>query len=246
MIADSWICMESGPATASFNMAVDETLLLCAPKWTGPILRFYSWSEPAASFGYFQAYETVSALTSLRPLVRRCTGGGLVCHDADWTYSLLFPASHPWHRSHAEDSYRRVHEWVRHSLLQLGFNCDLAACCAKETPGACFAGPEKFDLVHNAAKIAGAAQRRAREGLLIQGSVQGFPSQIHRTMWERSMLSSASQLWGVQWCSMEWPSSAQEKAITLDQNKYSQAAYNQKRRSTPADANPFLSTSDGS
>src|SRR5262249_11796081 len=77
------------------------------------ILRFYSWSEPAASFGYFQKYAEVGKMTLLRPLVRRPTGGGLVPHDADWTYSAVFPPTDAWYELKAIESYRCIHEWIR-------------------------------------------------------------------------------------------------------------------------------------
>src|SRR5207248_11592242 len=92
----TWLLLRCGPRSAAENMAVEEALLEAAGCIATPVLRFYSWSEPAASFGYFQRYAEVLQLTSLRPLVRRPTGGGLVTHDADWTYSLIFPPSAPW------------------------------------------------------------------------------------------------------------------------------------------------------
>ena len=61
------------------------------------VQRFYGWMEPAATFGYFQKYSSVERATLLRPLVRRLTGGGIVPHDADWTYSFAVPPGHEWH-----------------------------------------------------------------------------------------------------------------------------------------------------
>ena len=78
-----WLLLESGPGSAAFNMAVDETLLEAMPWLQRPVLRFFGWTEPAASFGYFQKYSEVERATLLRPLVRRPTGGGIVPHDAD-------------------------------------------------------------------------------------------------------------------------------------------------------------------
>src|SRR5947207_9257265 len=98
-------------------MAVDELLLKSTS--TTPVLRFYSWSEPAASFGYFQKFREIEHLTSLRPLVRRPTGGGLVPHAEDWTYSLAFPTSDQWFSLTATESYRRVHEWIRDAFTRL-------------------------------------------------------------------------------------------------------------------------------
>src|SRR5512133_2181915 len=99
-----WMWLDSGRCEAAFNMAFDETLLTGAPFSETPVLRFYGWTQPAASFGYFQKYADVEALTDLRPLVRRPTGGGIVPHDRDWTYSVAVPAGHPWHELRAVES----------------------------------------------------------------------------------------------------------------------------------------------
>src|SRR5213593_4162167 len=106
---ETWLLLQSGAGPAVLNMAIDETLLRNAPRLGKPVLRFYSWSEPAASFGYFQKYAEVSRATPLRPLMRRPTGGGIVPHDRDWTYSLVFPPSHPCYQLKAIESYHRVH-----------------------------------------------------------------------------------------------------------------------------------------
>jgi hypothetical protein len=167
-----WYLLQSGPGNYAFNMALDEALLQSAPRLGRPVLRFYGWTEPAASFGYFQKYAEIAQMTSLRPLVRRPTGGGLVPHDADWTYSLTFPPAHDWYSLSAKDSYRRVHEWIRAALARLKVVTELAPACRKTLPGQCFQGQEMSDLLYRGQKIAGAAQRRTRDGLLIQGSLQ--------------------------------------------------------------------------
>ena len=153
-----------------------------------PVLRFYGWTEPAATFGYFQKYAEVERATSLRPLIRRPTGGGIVPHDADWTYSLAFPPGHEWHSLKAEESYRRVHEWIQSAFAELKIATELAPW--KSAPGRagsrCFVGYEKSDLLWHGKKIAGAAQRRNKLGLLIQGSVQP-PLPLARTAWQQAM-----------------------------------------------------------
>src|SRR4051794_2091109 len=110
---NSWHLLHSGPGAPAFNMALDEALLEAMPRLQLPALRFYGWTEPAASFGYFQKFPEVERATLLRPLVRRPTGGGIVPHNADWTYSALFPPNHEWHALKAVESYRRIHEWIQ-------------------------------------------------------------------------------------------------------------------------------------
>src|SRR5207247_8081752 len=117
--AEAWLLLDSGPGDYAFNMALDEALLEAMPRLGQPVLRFYAWNEKAASFGYFQKYAEVEKMTLLRPLVRRPTAGGLVPHDADWTYSLVFPDTHQWYSLSATERYRRVHQWVQGAFAEL-------------------------------------------------------------------------------------------------------------------------------
>lgn len=229
MNTSHWSWCQSGKEDPGWNMAADDALLEGASTWTSPILRFYGWTQAAASFGYFQHYSEIEKVTALRPLVRRPTAGGLVPHDADWTYSLLFPAGHPWYALRAEESYRRLHEWVRDSFTRLGVATELSPCCAKELPGQCFAGPEKFDLLMNGLKIAGAAQRRTRHGLLIQGSIQRQPPSVSRAHWEDSFRAAASEQWGVQWVAFASEAEWRSRTDSLYQQRYSQESFHRKR-----------------
>ena len=224
----SWLLLQSGPAPAAQNMAVDEALLHAAPELAGPVLRFYGWSEPAASFGYFQKFADVQAMTSLRPLIRRPTAGGLVPHESDWTYSLVFPPSHSWYQLKALESYHRLHEWLQAAFAQAGVETNLAPSAQKQAPGQCFAGPDQFDLLFTGNKIAGAAQRRTRTGLLVQGSVQP-PARVAREEWHQAVCTVAATRWHVQWRDWSPPAVLQERAAKLAEEKYASPAYNQRR-----------------
>ena len=248
----SWLLLQSGPCSAAFNMALDEALLEAMPRLGAPVLRFYGWTEPAASFGYFQKYAEVERATMLRPLMRRPTGGGIVPHDADWTYSVAFPAGHEWYRLPAVESYCRVHEWIQAAFASLNFTTDLAASChpprssrrkeahaskseinqslltsaaTKELPGECFVGHEKSDVLWRGKKIAGAAQRRTKTGLLIQGSIQPPPLSLARAVWERAMTGVAGQTWR----SFDPDSSLRSRVAGLVAEKYALPGYLRKR-----------------
>ena len=197
----NWFLLNSRQSNAAFNMALDEALLENVSSLGKPVLRFYGWTEPAATFGYFQKYSEVAATTQLRPLIRRPTGGGIVPHDADWTYSAIFPPGQEWHSLKAEESYRRIHDWLRLAFVELKVPTELAPACKTALPGQCFAGHEKFDLLWHGKKIAGAAQRRNRLGLLIQGSVQS-PVSVERGKWEQAMQAVARKNFRVEW--IEW------------------------------------------
>jgi len=220
--------LDTGVGSWAFNMALDETLLAVVASLGQPVLRFYGWLEPAASFGYFQRIAEVEAATPLRPLVRRPTGGGVVPHDADWTYSLVFPPQHSWHRLRAEASYLRAHSWLQGAFALMGIETQLAPCCRKELPGQCFSGHEKSDLLWMGRKIAGAAQRRNREGLLIQGSVQPPPGAA-RDAWQSAMRDFAARAWGAASVPLVAPTEWLERARRVAGEKYALDSYNRRR-----------------
>lgn len=213
--ADPWYVVTDGNQDAALNMALDAAWLEAAPNTRHPLLRFYGWSGTPASFGYFQKQSTAAALTRLRPLVRRPTGGGVVNHADDWTYSLVVPASHPWYALRAHESYRRIHEWILAALPTLAPRLTLASTRASGAPGSCFARAERNDLVFDGQKIAGAAQRRKREGLLIQGSINATPISATRLDWQAAMLDAATQRWNINWTPLPTPPAIRHRALEL-------------------------------
>jgi lipoate-protein ligase A len=225
----NWFLLNSGKCDAAFNMALDEALLENVSRLGKPVLRFYGWTEPAATFGYFQKFSEVERATHLRPLIRRPTGGGIVPHDSDWTYSFVVPPNHEWYSLKAMESYRRIHEWIQNAFTKLKIETELAPSCKKSLPGQCFAGHEKFDLLWHGKKIAGAAQRRNKLGLLIQGSVQPPPISLTRTDWENAMRGLAQTDWKIKWSEFSRDAVLQERANGLSLQKYSQNSYNRKR-----------------
>src|SRR5437764_13503633 len=79
------------------NMAADEAMLESASERGVASLRFYTWTEPTLSLGYFQSSEA-RTLPNLAPLawVRRSTGGAGIVHHHELTYSFALPATPPW------------------------------------------------------------------------------------------------------------------------------------------------------
>ena len=223
-----WLFLDSGLGAPDFNMALDEALLESMPRLHCPVLRFYGWTQPAASFGYFQRYTQVETLTKLRPLVRRPTAGGIVPHDADWTYSLAFPIESEWYSFTARESYRRVHVWIQAALARIGTHTQLALE-SKAGAGQCFVGFEQSDLLFKGTKMAGAAQRRRRDGLLIQGSVQPPPGAPPRSRWHEAMRQVSHEMNSVEWQLFQPAPELLSRAQLLAETKYSQASYNRKR-----------------
>jgi lipoyl(octanoyl) transferase len=157
------------PKSAALNMAIDEALLAEA---AAPILRFYRWQKPAISFGYFGRYADAADEANGRDIVRRWTGGGIVPHGDDVTYSIMVPSAHPLLAQSSPEIYAAVHEAIRVALLTNRIEARLAEQATPKISDACFANAVRADLLSGDRKIAGAAHRRARAGLLHQGSIQ--------------------------------------------------------------------------
>ncbi|MBV9617743.1 MAG: hypothetical protein JO201_00890 [Verrucomicrobia bacterium] len=153
--------------SAPLNMAIDEALLEFA---TQPTIRFYQWDHPALSFGYFGRFAEVE--NEPRDLVRRWTGGGIVFHGEDLTYSLVIPSGDPAFAESSTSIYEKVHKALGTGLAASGLQAELVSIAAPKISESCFANPVRADVLSNGRKVAGAAQRRARGGLLQQGSIQ--------------------------------------------------------------------------
>lgn len=161
----SWRLLIHGLASPARNMAVDEALLREVKK---PVLRIYEWNESAVSLGYFQS---LALAPEGRSFVRRYTGGGLVDHARDVTYTIVLPRDHPWMELSAPDSYCLIHRGVQAALAACGIESEIAPLASAIESDACFQKPVRFDIVAAGHKLSGAAQRRTREGLLHQGSI---------------------------------------------------------------------------
>ncbi len=158
-------------------MAVDEALLLRAESEDIGSVRFYAWSEPTLSLGYFQSHaERVRHIASANcPLVRRASGGGAILHDQELTYSIALPRSHRLSTS-AEKLYFAVHESLVDVLSDLGIGARLCDAVSKGTPAAdkpflCFQRRVHGDVLISGEKIAGSAQRRHGGAVLQHGSI---------------------------------------------------------------------------
>jgi len=161
--------VDRDPHDAALNMAIDEVLLYRART---PQLRIYRWSAPAVSFGYFGVCREVAAQWPTREMVRRWTGGGVVPHGDDLTYTLVVPRSCAFFSLPLGESYRAIHERIASMMPE----SQIAESEGRRISEACFENCAQYDVVIRDRKIAGAAQRRTRAGLLHQGSIQHAPS----------------------------------------------------------------------
>ncbi len=167
--------------SAAANMAADFLLLQHYPDPTRARWRHYQWHRPAVTFGYAQKIAEVKTQlgedAAELDLCRRPTGGGIVDHRDDWTYALVIPPKHNLGAARAAESYTAVHQAVVDTLNKQSCPAILqppeTVARAEAGPAICFARAEPADVIHATSgdKIAGAAQKRSKRGLLFQGSI---------------------------------------------------------------------------
>ena len=160
-----------------WNMAADEVMLRIAERSGQATLRFYTWSKPTISLGYFQPMADrqghASSLTC--PIVRRHSGGGAILHDREVTYSLAIPGGTAFERDHAT-LYASLHGAISEALYQFGVPpvemLDEARGSSGDSPSfLCFQRYCQGDLTLTGHKIVGSAQRRRRGAILQHGSI---------------------------------------------------------------------------
>ncbi len=142
-------------------MAIDKAILVVNSEGNvPPTVRFYGWSPPAISIGYFQSLtEEIDIQACERfgvDYVRRITGGGAVFHEKELTYSIVVAEAHPAIPKNILKSYGRICGAVMKGLLLLGIESEYAPI---------------NDIVTGGRKISGNAQTRKFETVLQHGTV---------------------------------------------------------------------------
>ena len=174
-----WRLLRSRPATGAWNMAVDDVLLQGVAFDTAPpTLRFYAWTPPCLSLGYFQPFDVVDLDACLArgvDVVRRPTGGRAILHDREVTYSLALPAAVLGHDWGILPSYYRISRALQAALRELGIETALAPETAgpamSEHGPICFDRPSAHEILLHGRKLVGSAQVRRGAALLQHGSI---------------------------------------------------------------------------
>ena len=194
-------------------MASDWWLFLEHGKLGFPAFRHYDWSSPEISFGYGQDWEWIrkNVGDSSDKMVRRPTGGGIVRHGKDWTYSLILPKGHASSTIPALDLYERIHQAMARALEEQGLPASLKPCPQSRQrgiPGDCFLEPVAKDLMSEdgTEKIAGAAMKRTKSGVLVQGTMDltRFPP-FSREEFYSSFVEGLSEIVGESSSLIDWP-----------------------------------------
>lgn len=247
------LLLETPELDAFGQMALDEALLEAASE-DMVVLRFYRWpggmQEPfqgmvpiAATFGYFQNYDDVLGVIRSRgfaltfPVVRRPTGGGIVFHDGDITFSMVFP----WQRLLAASwIYKNLHRGVHLGLKASGLGTRLwspslsGGGTAQSQVGrelTCFASPVPMDLVDETGRkfLGGALRRRGGRGLY-QGSLRPEHLGISRDRLLRAVIEGMSLEWRVLFEPRKVEDRIWESSQRLKRERYATDEWNKKRR----------------
>lgn len=164
-------------------MALDEWLM--SQVGEGPILRIYEWEGDWVSLGCFQSLAEAKRIFGDEvSYVRRWTGGGIVDHRGDRTYTLAISRVEEAASLRGGESYCAIHRAVAACLRANGAGGELAGKDSGGGSAACFENPVQWDILDGGQKVAGAGQRRSREGILHQGSVLGEIGGLERFLAE--------------------------------------------------------------
>lgn len=225
---DNWFFWPDTAHDPYFNMAVDELLLELAPRLGGVLLRVYGWDRPAVSIGRAQRCpEPAAGVTT----VRRPTGGGLVRHQGDLTYTVVVPPDHPIGKLSRPESYRAFH-----AAMQSGFDVETRLAETGSEPAdraamQCFVSPSRDDLLSpEGAKYAGAAQRRTRNGILHQGSIRLDVAGGDRAELTKKLLAAFARHFNAAFERWTVPEDFREQAERLVLEKYASTDWNRDGR----------------
>lgn len=172
-----WRVIDSGKKLAEANMRLDEKLLEELSSDGLPILHFYEFAKPAATYGYFVQPEKFLKSGHGLDLARRPTGGGILFHLWDLTFSVLIPSCHFGYSNDVMQNYAFINNLVIGAISEcLGISIVHLLPIEEEPLDEmfkyfCFAKPTKYDVMIDGKKVAGAAQRRKKNGFLHQGSI---------------------------------------------------------------------------
>jgi len=212
--------IEPLPLDVFEQMAVDEALARSRPD--AFCLRFFRWKGVGLTFGYAQRFRAVERL--LPPEVgknwtRRPTGGGLVPHLDDLTFSCVFPDAGELNPT---GLYRRIHSAIHQALCEGGLAVRLSVSEGEDSArdgvervSQCFKEPVSLDILMGETKILGGAIRRMGQTVLYQGSLQLPDARQRSEELEGLIQRHLANEWGLLWTpgKMDVPTQTAAKAL---------------------------------
>lgn len=172
---NTWRFIDTKIGSAYWNMAVDEALLEGFRDGDLPILRLYGW-ENALSVGKFLNISKSVNMKKIEhqkiPVVRRMSGGGVLVHGGDLSYTLILPRESLKDRG-VKESYHHLCGFLLRLYEMLRYPADFVrdSQCNEVKSDICLAGNETYDILINGDKMGGNAQRHTRHALFQHGSI---------------------------------------------------------------------------
>ena len=228
------LLVETPPLDAYEQMAADETL--CENLPAEYILRFYNWKGSGVTFGYSQRQKAVLAAVSAggkypQALVRRPTGGGIVIHETDLTFSFIFPS--PGVYFEPVKTYDRLHKAINSAYKKTGIDFSLLQEKTKnyavnEPLMDCFSTPVNMDILYNGKKVLGGALRKFGGKMLYQASLQAEDARSNAGFHKNTILKALGSEFGLNWHAVGADDKTLDGLKTLARTKYSGAAWNER------------------
>lgn len=213
---------------ASLEMALDHAILDHSLLTGEAIGRFYAWNAPAVTVGYFHQMENHRAENESP--IRRYTGGGLVEHGDDITFTLIFPAGSSPAKATSATRYKWIHSYLAESLAATGFRTTPHQDKFQNGAQPCFQHAVSDDLIDQKTgeKICGGAQRRCKGAVIHQGSIR-LPEALRdlKSSWIGSFLSALSA--EQEDITDDEKAELTRSAIVLQNGKYGTAGWNLRR-----------------
>ncbi|NIM59431.1 MAG: hypothetical protein GTO16_10890 [Candidatus Aminicenantes bacterium] len=171
------LIVDKKPLSGSLNMAVDDFLFQSLSDEPQTFLRFYRWERPTVSLGYSQNIRKVVDVDYCQSqgidIVRRITGGKLVLHHKEVTYSLCSSDKEAF-TSTLADSYRLISQALMRGFEKMGLKSYLADAPPETYVKGnlpCFSYPARNEIEVEGKKIVGSAQKRAGHKFIQHGSI---------------------------------------------------------------------------
>ena len=228
------LIIETPPLDVYEQMAADEAL--CEARPAPYILRFYNWKEPGVTFGYSQRRRQVQeALDAsgrgITAVTRRPTGGGIVFHETDLTFSFIFPS--PGVLFEPGKTYERLHRSINGEYDRLGVTFDLLNektrdYAVNDPVMNCFAKPVDKDILYNGKKVLGGALRKFGEHMLYQASFQAPDARQNAALHRNAVIKALGAEFSLEWEAAAMPADAAGKAAAIAGAKYRTAAWNER------------------
>ena len=163
----------------------------------------------------------------------------MVFHDVDLTYTVIVPSGLWIEKQNRLESYHIFHRIVIKALASLNIPSSLVESGTEPVDRStmcCFTSPTRYDVVANdnsvegPSKVAGAAQRRTKYGILHQGSIVIDDISSKRELLTEYLLSAFIKELNISFNDFEPSTEFFSSAKKLAEEKYAKKNWNKYRK----------------